>query len=119
MQDKDGLRFYLEVFIVVAVLGVLAAVAIPSIGNLFNKGKTESYNAEYHNVQTAVTQMLVMSDTGRLEPVGPTADMSQVQTSDTPPLVLSDYLHGLRGTMVRSPCRYEFEADGTVVQILP
>ena len=39
--------------------------------------------------------MLTESDTGTLKPVGPTADMSQVQTSDMPLLVLADYLADL------------------------
>ncbi len=64
--------------------------------------------------------MLADSTTGQLTPVTtPTADMSTVQTTDTTPLVLSDYMTGLNGTSVRSGCTYTFAADGTVTQTTP
>ena len=119
MQEREGTGFFLEIVVVVAVLGFLAAIAIPNIGQLINKGKIESYEAELHNIQTAVTQMLTESNTGTLNPVGPAANMSEVQTSDTPPLVLTDYLTGLDGTLVKSGCTYTFAADGTVTQTPP
>lgn len=119
MQDKKGTAFFFETFIVVAILGILTAVAIPNIGKMLNKGKMESYGAEFHNVQTAVTEMLSDSFTGILAPVGPTDNMNHVQTADTPPLVLADYLLGLDEGSIKTGCNYTFYADGTVDQILP
>jgi len=119
MQDRAASGFFLEAVAVVAILGLLSAVAIPNIGQLVGKGKVESGESEYHNIQTAVIEMLTDSATGTLQPVGPTADMGQVRTSDTPPLVLTDYLLGIDGTSVRSGCTYTFAADGTVTQIPP
>lgn len=119
MQEREGLGFFLETVVVVAILSILSAVAIPNIGQLVGKGKIESYESEFHNIQTAVTEMLFESATGTLEPVGPTADMSQVRTADTPPLVLTDYLIGLDETSARSGCTYTFTADGTVAQTPP
>ena len=119
MQERQAAGFFIEVLVVVSILGILSAIAIPNIGQLVSKGKIESYDSEFHNMQTAVTEMLAESATGTLKPVGPTADMSQVQTSDTPPLVLTDYLTGLDGTSVKSGCTYMFAADGTVRQIPP
>lgn len=119
MQDREGFGFYLEILVVVAILGILSAIAIPNIGTLFTKGKIESYGSEFHNIHTAVTEMLTESPSGTLKSVGPTADMSQVQTTDMPPLVLTDYLTGLDGTLIRSGCAYTFAADGTVAQIPP
>jgi len=119
MKENRGLGFFLEAFVVVAILGTLSAIAIPSVGQLVGKGKIESYDTELLNIQTAVTEMLSDSANGTLKPVGPVADMSQVQTSDEPPLVLTNYLFGLDETSVRSGCTYTFAADGTVTQILP
>jgi len=119
MQEREGTGFFIEIVVVVAILSVLSAIAIPNIGQLFSKGKIESYESEFHNIQTAVIEMLTESATGALKPVGPAADMSQVQTSDTPPLVLADYLTGLDETSVKSGCTYTFAADGTVTQTPP
>ena len=86
---------------------------------MVNNSRMAGFNTEFDNIQTAVTAMLSESDTGVLEPVGPTADMSKVKTADTPPLVLTDYLIGLDETSLKSGCIYTFTADGTVIQILP
>jgi type II secretory pathway pseudopilin PulG len=119
MQEKQGAGYFLEIVVVVALLGILSAVALPNVGHLVNKGKTESYDTELHNIQTAVIEMLLESPSGKLEPVGPTDDMSRVQTSDNPPNVLCDYLHFLGGTLIRSGCTYIFSEDGTVIQFTP
>jgi len=119
VQEKEGMGYFIEIVVVVALLSLLSAVAIPNIGELLSKGKIESYDSELHNIQTAVIQILVESTAGTLKPVGPTADMSQVQTIDTPPLVLTDYLIGLNDTSVRSGCTYTFAANGTVTQTPP
>ncbi len=119
MQEREGAGFFLEIFMIVAILGILAAVALPNIGQLLDKGKAEACATEFHNIQTAVTEMLADSTTGTLEPAGPTADMSEVKTSDTPPLVLADYLIGLDGSSVKSGCTYTFAADGTATQTTP
>ncbi|MFC1901414.1 Tfp pilus assembly protein FimT/FimU [Chloroflexota bacterium] len=119
MQDKAGLGFYFEIVVAVLILGSLAAIAIPHVAELIGKGKVESRGTEFHNIQTAVVEMLSESSSGTLEPVGLTADMSKVRTGDTPPLVLTSYLFGLEGTLVRSGCVYSFSTDGTVLQVTP
>jgi type IV pilus assembly protein PilA len=111
----------IELLVVVAILGVLAAVAIPNVGKFIGQGQTEAYETELHNIQTAVMAMLADSSTGALTPVTtPTADMDTVQTTDTTPLVLSDYMAGLNadGT-VKTGATYTFTADGTVTQTTP
>lgn len=119
MQEKVGLNFFIEFVVVVVLLGSLGAIAIPNVGSLISKGKVQSYESELHNIQTAVTQMLSESAAGTLKPVGPTADMSRVQTDDTPPLMLKDYLLGLEGVFAASGCAYTFAADGSVSQRPP
>ena len=112
----------IELLVVVAILGVLAAVAVPNVGKFIGKGKTESYETELHNVQTAAMAMLADSTSGNITPViTPTGDMSSVTTGDATPLLLSDYLSGLDATTntVKSGCTYTFTVDGTVAQTLP
>ena len=99
----------IELLVVVAILGVLAAVAVPNVGKFIDKGKTESYEVELHNVQTATMAMLADSTTSALTPVTTaTKDMATVQTTDTPPLVLSDYMVGLGD----DPAAYDIQHDG-------
>ena len=111
----------IELLVVVAVLGALAAVAIPNVGKFIGQGETESYETELHNIQTAVLAMLVDSTTSALNPVTvATGDMDTVTTTDTTPLLLSAYMTGLNadGT-VKSGCTYTFTAEGTVTQTTP
>lgn len=119
MREKQGAGLFIEIFVIMAILGVLSAIAIPNVGQLISKGRLESGDSELHNIQTAVVEMLAESSTGTLEPVGPTADMSKVRTSDTPPLVLTDYLIGLDEGSVKLEYTYAFAADGTVTQMRP
>jgi hypothetical protein len=65
--------------------------------------------------------MMADSTTGALTPVGTaTDDMDTVQTTDTTPLILSDYMTGLDADgKVRSGCTYTFANDGTVAQTTP
>ena len=119
MQDKQVASIFLEIFVVAVILGVLSAVAIPQVGQMMSKSKFVSRETEFQNIQTAVMEMLKDSISGTLEPVGPTADMGQVHTADKPPLVLKDYLLGMKDGSVRLGCTYCFSADGTVNQINP
>ncbi len=49
----------IELLIVVAILGVLAAVIIPNVGQFLGRGQTEAQRTEFHNVSAAVTAMMV------------------------------------------------------------
>jgi len=110
----------IELLVVVAVLGVLAAVAVPNVGKFIGQGKSESYAAELHNVQTAVMGMLVDAASGALDgAVAATNDMSTVLATDTVAgdLNLSMYMAGLDAAgLVKSGCTYSFAIDGTVTQ---
>jgi type IV pilus assembly protein PilA len=48
----------IELLIVIAILAVLAAVALPNFAGLIGKGKTEASNAELVTVQTAMDAMM-------------------------------------------------------------
>jgi len=49
----------IELLIVVAILGVLAAVVIPNVGRFIGRGETEAAETELSNIQAAVTAMMV------------------------------------------------------------
>lgn len=48
----------IELLIVVAILGVLAAVVIPNVGRFLGAGQTEAAETEEANIQTAVISMM-------------------------------------------------------------
>ena len=49
----------IELLIVVAILGVLAAVVIPNVGRFIGRGKTEAAATELSSIQSAVVSMMV------------------------------------------------------------
>ena len=49
----------IELLIVVAILGVLAAVVIPNVGRFIGAGETEARDTEFANIQAAVHAMMV------------------------------------------------------------
>jgi len=49
----------IELLIVVAILGVLAAVVIPNVGRFIGRGEDEAADTELTNVQSAVVAMMV------------------------------------------------------------
>jgi prepilin-type N-terminal cleavage/methylation domain-containing protein len=110
----------IELLVVVAILGALAAVAVPNIGKFVGKGKSEAYETELHNIQTAVMAMLTESNTKELVPADNVSLLSNVVTTDGTPLVLSDFLIPLNIDLSsKSGCTYDFASDGTVTQNLP
>ena len=48
----------IELLIVVAILGVLAAVVIPNVGRFIGRGESEAADTEFANVQAAVVAMM-------------------------------------------------------------
>jgi len=110
----------IELLVVVAILGVLAAVAVPNVGKFIGRGKTESYQTELHNIQTASMAMIADSVAGQLDGVSSNVTNMDDVTADSSTLLLSDYITGLNtdGT-VRTGCTYGFAVDGTVTQTTP
>ena len=49
----------IELLIVVAILGVLAAVVIPNVTRFVGAGEEEAADTELHNIQLAVTSMML------------------------------------------------------------
>jgi hypothetical protein len=119
MREKQDALLFLELLIITITMVLLSAVAIPHAGHMMYEEKMASRENEYNQIRTAVSEMLDDSAAGRLESVGPTADMSLVRTCDSPPLVLVNYLPGFAGRSVKLVCLYGFTADGTILQVAP
>jgi type IV pilus assembly protein PilA len=68
----------IELLIVVAILGVLAAVVIPNVGRFIGRGETEASETEFTNIQSAVVAMMTDNELDQLpNPVGSaTSDMA-------------------------------------------
>ncbi len=68
----------IELLIVVAILGVLAAVVIPNVGRFIGAGEDEAKDTEFANIQAAVHAMMVDNEIAALPvPITTgTADMS-------------------------------------------
>jgi type II secretory pathway pseudopilin PulG len=119
MQDKQTDRLFVGMFIVLGVLGILAAIAIPQVKSMTYTGRDDERAEEYRTIQIAVMEMLNDSDTSTLVPVGPTTDMSQVYTADASPLVLTDYLNYSLSKTDKLGCKYIFTSYGVVIQECP
>ena len=71
----------IELLIVVAILGVLAAVVIPNVGRFIGRGETEASATEKTNVQTAVIAMMTDNNLSAL-PTGFIDDTAGLLATD-------------------------------------
>ena len=87
MKRREGQKGFtlIELLIVVAILGVLAAVVIPNVGRFLGSGETEANETELQNLQTAVVAMMTDNNISLLPaPVGAaTADMTAFPDATT------------------------------------
>jgi prepilin-type N-terminal cleavage/methylation domain-containing protein len=80
---KNGEKGFtlIELLIVVAILGVLAAIVIPNVGRFIGRGKTEAAATELSNIQSAVTAMMTDQGLSSLQ-IGASANFTLVATHD-------------------------------------
>ena len=123
----------IELLIVVAILGVLAAVVIPNVGRFIGRGKTEAAATELSSVQSAVVSMMVDQNlstlnpasgdnyTGRDTPGEATNDMSLFPSTSTNGANLFGYGTGSTINYVvtqNTTHRYWVDVNGTVSQVI-
>ena len=65
-RDKDRGFTLIELLIVVAILGILAAVVIPNVGRFLGRGQEEARRAEGHDINTAVTALMVENSLAKI-----------------------------------------------------
>ena len=71
-----------ELLIVVAILGVLAAVVLPNVTGLAGEGQTEAAKAELVTVQTAMDTMMAKNSITSVTATSATANMSSFPTGN-------------------------------------
>ena len=65
-RSQNGFTL-IELIVVIAILGVLAAIAVPTVSNYLGSSKEQSWNAEQERIQTAVTAYLSSPNNVRFE----------------------------------------------------
>ena len=114
----------IELLIVVAILGVLAAVVIPNVGRFIGRGETESAKTELANIQSAVISM--MTDQGLPTLTGAnftaTATNNMALFPSTDPTGATLYNYGSSTTInyvvtQNTTGTYTCDANGTVTQV--
>ncbi len=71
-----------ELLIVVAILGVLAAVVLPNVIGLSSEGQVEAAKAEWVTVQTAMDTMMAKNHITTVTATGATSNMSSFPTGN-------------------------------------
>lgn len=71
-----------ELLIVIAILGVLAAVVLPNVTGLTGEGQTEAAKAELVTVQTAMDTMMAKEGLSSVTATSATANMSSFPTGN-------------------------------------
>jgi hypothetical protein len=116
VEHKQTAWFIIVVFIVIGILGALAAVAIPHAGEMAYASKAGDRTLELFTIQSAVAQMMCQSHASQIQSIGPTDDLNLVHTTDPDPLALADFLPDFKDGRLTSGYTYSFTSDGLVLQ---
>jgi len=99
LLDKKGFTL-LEIIVVVAILGVLAAIVIPNIMGLQNEGRVDSANTEAYNCQLAILSAMIDSkfveiSQGTVGPDNIDIKLATGNVDTIPEIDLTDYIEGV------------------------
>jgi prepilin-type N-terminal cleavage/methylation domain-containing protein len=110
-----------ELLVVVAILGTLAAVAVPNIGKFMNKGQTQAQQTEQATLQSAMIAMMVDANVTQVTAVtAATSDMHEFEAGDK---TLDEYLDpscfsSSTSTTLKSGNKYTCDVNGTLTGTL-
>ncbi len=98
-----------ELLIVIAIIGVLAAIIVPNVTGLIGSGEPEAAKAELATVQSAMDVMMAKNSLKTVTATTATSDMSAFPTGNA---LYPDYLRSstTKGT-------YSCVASGLVTQV--
>lgn len=107
-RENEGFTL-IELLIVIAIIGVLAAVVLPNVTGLVGEGETEGAKAELITVQTAMDTMMAKNGLSSVTATSATSDMSAFPTGNA---LYPDYLRTAttKGT-------YSCNTTGLVTQV--
>lgn len=106
-----------EILLAVAILGILAAVAVPTVANIISRSETKANATEVSNIQSAVDSLMSDQELETVPTVtalNETNDMTAFPGSSTAlngDTTFGDYM---RQTTTR--CDYYVAGDGLVTQ---
>jgi type IV pilus assembly protein PilA len=106
----------LEVVVVVAILGVLAAVAIPNVVKFSSSGRTQAASTELNNVQTSVHAAMVQENAKTIVGVAPFSLDSTNDVTIVGPAGSTTVAPFLTGGIASLHGIYSVDADGGVTQ---
>jgi type IV pilus assembly protein PilA len=98
-----------ELIIVVAILGVLAAVVVPNVVGLAGRGQEEAAKTEFDNIQTAMDIMMATNHLTSVAATAATSDMANFPTGS------GLYPNYVRTTPTKGT--YSCDATGLVTQV--
>lgn len=95
-----------EMLVVVALLGVLAAIAVPNVARFAGTGRTNAYATEFATVQTAMDTYMANNGTGVV-----TSQVATKNMVSSTPALSPDFVR-----VAATQCEYSWDTSGNVTQ---